>query len=119
MTQGTRNSKSPLVSVDTLDFDALLAERSLEPKPVNLKGRTFYVRTDLTGQEMADYFRLTRAAEDRDVEALSILVGDDATDLNGILNWLPQKHMVFIVRKIMEAAGLITSGDDEGESEAS
>lgn len=113
---GTRNN--PL-AVDALDLDALLAERSLDPKPVKLKGKTYMVRRDLTGQEVADYFKLVRASEDRDVEALSILVGDEAVGLNEALNALPQQHMQLAVQKVMAVAGLITEGSDEGESQAS
>jgi hypothetical protein len=90
---------------DILDLDALLAERSLEPRPVKLGGHTFKVRTDLSGAEVIRYFALARASQDK--EALALLVATEDVDaLRTALMGVPDKLFVFAMQQIMLAAGL-------------
>lgn len=57
----------------TIDIDALLAERKMEPVPVKLGGKTYQVRTDLTVKEVNRFLALTRS--NNDAQAMTILVG--------------------------------------------
>lgn len=111
MTQGAPNIR---------DLDALLAAKSLAPQPVKLGGHTYNVRTDLTGAEVVEYFKLANSG--KDVEGLALLVGKVAAKkLNAFLNSLPQKHMVMIVNELMVTAGVVNGVPEapEGESKAS
>lgn len=105
------------------DLDALLKKRALKPKKVKFGGHVYKVRTDLTGKEISEYFKLAGDKQDR--EALALLVGDeDAERLNDALEGLPAQHMTLAVREFMVAAeivnGVSESGEDaEGESSAS
>lgn len=98
-----------------LDLDALIAARSLDPVPVKLGGKTYMVRTDLTGTEAAKFFKLSN--EGKDVDALKMIVPSAAVDLNKVLEKLPRTHMIMVVQKLIQAAGLV--GSTEGESKAS
>lgn len=110
MTQGTQN-----VNGNILDLDSLLATRLLKPKPVKLKGHTYQVRTDLTGPQVAQYFKLVNNSED--VKALTMLVGAAAAKkLNAVLQDLPCEHMNLAVQEIMLAAGIV-NGTSQAESE--
>src|SRR5687767_9844968 len=101
MTQGAQNQNGNI-----LDLDALLATRLLKPKPVKLQGHTYQVRTDLTGDQVVEYFKLADAKED--VKALTILVGSaSAKKLNSVLQKLPREHMNLVVREFMVAAGIV------------
>src|SRR5688500_14568144 len=101
MTQGAPNTNGNI-----LDLDSLLAGRLLKPKPVKLKGYTYQVRTDLTGPQVAEYFKLVNNGED--VQALTMLVGAaSAKKLNAVLEALPREHMNLAVQEIMLAAGVV------------
>jgi hypothetical protein len=117
---GTQNNANPLVQ-STLDLDALLASRVLSPKPVKLAGKTYMVRTDLTGAETAKYFKL--ANDKKDVEAIALLLvdGQGAKEINALLDKLPREHMNIVLRELMLAAQVAvgTSEADSGESKAS
>lgn len=110
MTQGANVTQ-------VVDLDALLATRELTPVPVKLGGKTYMVRRDLTGTEAAEFFKLSQ--DGKDVDALAILVTNAPVMLNKTLEKLPRQHMVLVVQKMMEAAGLIPAGSTEGESQAS
>jgi hypothetical protein len=64
------------------DFDALVAERRLEPVPFKLGGRTYEVRRDLTALERREVDRLLlqQPGRDGDVEGAAILLGLAAAD---------------------------------------
>lgn len=110
MTQGAENTNGHV-----LDLDALLAGRLLKPKPVKLLGHTYQVRTDLTGAQVTEYFKLVNDGEE--VEALTLLVGrTGAKKLDAALKKLPREHMNLVVREIMIAAGIVV-GTSEAESE--
>jgi hypothetical protein len=117
---GTQNNTAALAQ-DTLDLDALLAKRVLAPKPVKLAGKTYMVRTDLTGAEVTKYFEL--ANEKKDVEGLALLLvgGKGAKEINALLEKLPREHMNIVVRELMVAAQIVigTSEAGVGESKAS
>jgi hypothetical protein len=106
---------------DVLDLDALISKRVLAPKPVRLAGKTYMVRTNLTGTEVTDYYKL--AGDKRDTEALALLVGDDAAELNALLETLPREHMNIVVRELMVASGIVigvsATEEEAGESKAS
>lgn len=106
MTQGARTN-------EVIDLDALLASRSLDPVPVKLGGKTYMVRRDLTGTEAAQYYTLIN--EGKDVDALALLVSNAPVMLNKALEKLPRQHMILVVQKMMEAAGLLAAGGSEGE----
>lgn len=118
---GTRNNITPIENI--LDLDALLAKRVLAPKPVKLAGKTYMVRTDLTGSEVGRYFQL--ANDKKDVEALALLLvdGKGAKEINALLETLPRDHMNIVVRELMVAAqivnGVTATEDETGEFEAS
>lgn len=100
MTQGAQNNGS------SVDLDALLATKMLEPKQVKLDGYVYSVRTDLTGVEVLKYFAL--ANDKKDVEGLALLVGArDAKKLNAVLTKLPHAHMTLVVQEFMVAAGIV------------
>lgn len=113
MTQGALNN--------IRDLDALLAAKSLLPQPVKLGGSTYNVRTDLTGAEITEYFKLANSG--KDVEGLALLVGTvPARKLNAYLEKLPQAHMVLAVNELMAIAGVVNGvpqAQPEGESQAS
>jgi hypothetical protein len=113
---GTRNNGTNPLIVPTLDLDALLAEASLEPRPVKLMGKTYHVRRDLTGTQVTEYWKLVR--EGKDVDALAMIVTAPVM-LNKILEKLPREHMLIVVREIMQAAGLVDMVGDVGEARAS
>lgn len=113
---GTRNNGTNPLGVPTLDLDALLSEASLEPRPIKLMGKVYQVRRDLTGAEVAEYWKLVR--EGKDVDALSMIVSAPVM-LNKVLEKLPREHMLIAVREIMQAAGLVDMVGDAGESKAS
>jgi hypothetical protein len=116
---------SPLSTVnghqaDEFDLDAELAAIDLSPQPLKFAGATYLVRRDLTGQEVAEFWRLLRSPSDADDEsALAILVGEDAVALNTALTKLPQPRMQRAVQVILQKAGLTTTTGDSGESKAS
>jgi hypothetical protein len=94
-----------------VDLDALFAEQSLDPVPVKLRDKTYLVRRDLTGNEVAECFRLINGGND--TEALAMLTGaDDSVVLNAVLENLPQQHMKLAVRKILVAAGMVDDTED-------
>lgn len=100
---------------NVLDLDALLAKRSLEPKPVKLGGYTYKVRTDLTGEQVAKYFKLVNEGES--LAALTLLVGATAAKkLYAALDKLPRGHMNLVVQEFMVAAGIV-NGTSQAESE--
>lgn len=102
-TQGARNTrkKNPLV-VGT-DIDALLADAVLEPAPVTLGGKTYTVRTDLTGDEVSLYVATVNAG--KHLEALTLLVGpDDAVTLQDHIKALPRLHQRIVNAEIMRAS---------------
>ena len=111
---------------NVLDLDAELDSIDLAPVPMKIGGKVYEIRRDLTGQEIADYYRLadessaaekpsTRSA--KQIEALSLLLvtGADAAALSAILDALPQQRMVVAVRRIMATAGLVTDSGQLGE----
>jgi hypothetical protein len=110
MTQGARTN-------EVLDLDQLLAERELTPVPVKLGGKNYMVRRDLTSAEVAEFYKLCN--EGKDVDALAVLVANAPVMLNKALEKLPRQHMILVLQKMMEAAGLIPKGGNEGESKAS
>jgi hypothetical protein len=115
--QGTPNNVNPIVH-DVLDLDELLASRKLDPVSIKLGGKVYKVRRDLTGAEVADFYRL--ASDGKDVDALAILVTSAPVMLNKTLERLPVAHMKLVLQKFMEAAGLLVKGqEDSGESQAS
>lgn len=87
-----------------VDLDALLAEHKLDPVPVKLKGKTYKVRRDLTGAQVAQCWKLIN--EGNDTDALAMLVSSPVV-LNTVLEKLPQQHYRLAVQKILAAAGLI------------
>lgn len=103
--------------VDAFDLDLELDALDLSPQPVKLAGVTYMVRRDLTGREIVKYWELAR--KQKDVEALAMLVGDDAVALNKVLEGLPQQKMQVVVKRIMQKAGLLTADGDQGEVKAS
>jgi hypothetical protein len=106
--------------VDEFDLDAELEAIDLSPRPLKLGGVTYEVRRDLTGKEVAEFWRLLRSSnDDDDVLALALLVGDDAVALNTVLAQLPQARMERAVQVILEKAGLTKPTGDQGESKAS
>lgn len=107
-----RAPKAATPTVSTLDLDALLAKRLLTPAPVTLGGHTYQVRTDLTPAEATEYLRL--AAARRDVEAFTLLVGEDGQRLNDALDALPVQHLGLAVRAIMRAS-VVLAGNIPGE----
>lgn len=106
----------------TIDLDVLLAKVDLSPVPVVLKGHTYQVRRDLTGEETVECFRLIDAS--KDAEALAMLVGEDGEQLNMAFEKLPRQHMVLAVQQFLALAELTTTpaaaaGVEPGESSAS
>lgn len=97
-----------------IDLDALLAARTLAPRPVKFRGHTYAVRTDLTPAEVVRYHQLAQANED--AEAFAILVGaEDAARLDAALNAIPTQHVRAAVRGLLDATGCFTGlvADDE------
>lgn len=101
-TQGARSTKkNPLVT--GVDLDALLAAAVLEPAPLTLAGKTYMVRTDLTGGEVLLYVKLTNAG--KQLEALSLLIGaDDAVALQAYIESLPRLHQRIVNSELMRAS---------------
>lgn len=130
--QGTQpNSTNPLMR-EMVDLDALFVERSLDPVPVKLGGKTYNVRTDLTTVEVNDFLRHWRSSsDDSQVAALTILVGKrDALTLEKALAKLPNEHQTVAATHILRASRALaqyTKSDDQlakeygpaGESKAS
>src|SRR5687768_3167017 len=103
---GTRNNTKPTEGT-LLDLDALMAKRVLAPKPVKLVGETYHVRTDLTGAEVTEYFRLANAKKDVEAIALLLVNGEGAAEINAVLETLPREHMNLVVQELMVAAGVV------------
>ena len=63
------------------DFDALTAEKRLEPIPVKLGGRTYHFRRDLTAQERSKASQLILApGTDGDIDGAAILLSRPGED---------------------------------------
>jgi hypothetical protein len=114
--QGIKNDGHPILGA-VIDLDQLLEDRALEPARIKVGGKVYQVRRDLTSAEVAEFYKL--AAENKDVDALAILVKSAPVMLNKTLERLPVVHMKLVLQKFMEAAGLIPSSEDSGESPAS
>lgn len=113
--QGTQNNNvTKLPTAGVLDLDELLATRTLEPASVKLGGKVYKVRRDLTSNEVTEFYKL--AGDGKDVDALAILVTSAPVMLNKTLERLPSAHMKLVLKKMMQAAGLIEAEDgDTGE----
>lgn len=95
------------------NLDAVVDSVDVSPASVTLQGNTFTVRRDLTGPEILRYWQFVQEGDD--VAALSILVGSaDGPRLNSLVEALPQKRMVLVIRKVMDIAGL-TDAEQAGE----
>lgn len=117
MTQGARTTKQEQRNNDhpitgsLVDLDAELAEHELTPVPVKLRNKTYRVRRDLTGNEVANCWKLIN--DGKDTEALAMLIGtDDAVVLSTVLDALPQQHMKIAVRKFLVAAEMVDAKED-------
>lgn len=100
------------------DLDAELDDIDLAPVPVKLGGVTYQVRRDLTAGEVQQFWTLLRA-NDKDEEALYLLVGDSAVSLKSALDDLPRARMERAVQVLLQKAGLATAAGDQGEVKAS
>jgi hypothetical protein len=101
--------------VPAIDLDAQLEAIDLSPRPVKLGGVTYQVRRDLTGAEVAEFYRYLNAG--KDVESLAILVGDDSVALHATMEKLPRARMNQAVKVILQTAGLQVqvAGEQAGE----
>lgn len=101
--QGTQNNDTNPLVREVVDLDALLVERSLEPVPMKLGGKTFKVRTDLTGEECTQFIKLVN--DEKDLEAFTILVGKrDAVVLNNLMDKMPREHAALVSSHLMRSS---------------
>lgn len=104
--------------VNILNLDAELDALDLSPVPMQIGGKVYLVRRDLTGSEINQYWELARAQ--KDVEALAVLVGaEDGATLSAVLDALPHQKMQLVLKRVMITAGLLTDDGTSGESRAS
>lgn len=119
----------------TVDLDALLAERRLDPVEVKLGGHTYRVRRDLRTAEILAFWAQLNRGGPGDVAAFAVLLSEgDPDDLSSYdtaaaerfvaaTSGLPREHEVLAVRQLVIASGLKTETDFEqgsaGESKAS
>lgn len=131
-----RNGVAPRMLAGTLDLDAMLAERRLDPVPIVLGGHTYTVRRDLRADEI-NAFNTLLAAGDKDVEAFAVVLGEETEPLvydqaeseafNTYVDALPNEHRIFVTQEVVLAAKLRTPdqlpgremADTAGESKAS
>lgn len=119
------NGSVPGLLSGTIDLDALLFERRLEPVPVVLGGHTYQVRRDLRASEINAFWDFL--GQTKDVDAFAILLGEeDSARFNEVTEELPNEHRILVVQKFVVAAKLrkeedFTDGEavEMGESRAS
>lgn len=115
--QGSPQTLNGVNVLDEFDLDAELDAIDLSPRPVKLGGVTYMVRRDHTAKDVVLYWELVK--QSKDVEALAMLVGDDAAALNTFLEQLPKPRMTRAVQALMQQAGLLTMEGEQGEAKAS
>lgn len=106
---------------DVVDLDALLGQRELRPAKVRLRGHTYMVRTDLTPAEVVQYQQwASTGTDDGTAKALRLLVGEDADRLAAVLDAMPKRHLVAVMRGFVNASGCFAGevADDDWEDAA-
>lgn len=112
MTQGSRSS-SQIINLD----DDLISKRLARPAKVYLAGREWTIRRDLSSDEIYEFW--SKVTANKGGDALSMLVGEDATELDKKLQALPAAMYVRKINQVINISGLRRGDEPEdttGES---
>jgi len=110
MSQGSRSTRP--INLD----DDLIDQRLAKPQPIQLAGREFSVRRDLTAEEIYRFWGFVSVNDAG--EALALLLSipvPEAKELDAILQGLPAVMYVKKIHKLTQVAGL-KRGDEKEDT---